>query len=488
MPAPFFGKKFTFTQPDGSTIELRGFGNQFRARFETLDGSPMVKDPVTGFYRPAPANTPDDALGLGVAGIQAVERAAEARPEPVRTKTRWQERLEEKKRGPRPGEAEIALAPPERGTVGDFVGLCLLIEFPDVPQTIPQDEVEAFCNRRGYDGFGNNGSVFDYFFDNSTGRLRYTNIVTPYYQSKHPRSHYTDPAVSWPTRTRELIQEALDHHKSRGFDFRGLTTDREGFVRAVSVFYAGEVVNEFRKGLWPHSSSLLTPFELRPRMKARDYQITDMGNELTLGTFCHENGHMICDFPDLYDLGDPGDTATDSFGTGFFCLMAYGGNADQTNPAQVCAYLKHRAGWTDRLTRITPGLEVTLDASRNDFAIFEKSPTEYFILEARLRAGRDEALPDAGLAIWHVDEKGKNEHEQMTARLHYECSLEQADGRFDLEKAEDAGDRDDLFPFNGNDQFGNATQPDSKWWDGTSSGLEIRGIRQDGTALTFVCE
>ena len=31
-----------------------------------------------------------------------------------------------------------------------------------------------------------------------------------------------------------------------------------------------------------------------------DYQITDMGNRLTLGTFCHENGHMVCDFPDLY--------------------------------------------------------------------------------------------------------------------------------------------------------------------------------------------
>jgi M6 family metalloprotease-like protein len=493
MPAPFHGKRFTFTQPDGSTIELRGFGNQFRARFETLDGSPAIKDPATGFYRLASVDASENALG--VAGItqegdiQGSERAAEAQPGLAWGKTRWQERLEEKKSGMRAAaEENAALAAPERETLGEFVGLCLLIEFPDVRQTIPQDEVEAFCNRRGYDGFGNNGSVFDYFLDNSAGRLRYTNIVAPYYRSRHPREHYTDPTVHWPDRTRELILEALDHHKSRGFDFSGLTTDSEGFVRALNVFYVGEVVNEFQKGLWPHSSSLLAPFELSQGVKARDYQVTDMGHKLTLGTFCHENGHMICDFPDLYDLGDPGDKVTDSYGTGFFCLMGYGGDADPANPAQVCAYLKRRAGWTDRLTQITPGLEVTLDAGRNDFAIFEKSPTEYFIFEARLQAGRDAALPDGGLAIWHVDERGSNEHEHMTPRFHYECSLEQADGRFDLEKAKDAGDRDDLFPCKLNNRFGNASQPDSKWWDGTSSGLEIRRIRRDGTAMTFVSE
>jgi M6 family metalloprotease-like protein len=483
MPAPFHGKRFTFTQPDGSTLEVRGFGNQVQARFETLEGDPVIKDPVTGFYRPVAAS---DREALENASLRAVDE----RPERARVKMRWEERLEEKKRASRAAlaDAEDTLAASQREIAGDFRGLCLLIEFPDVQHTIPQEEVEAFCNRRGYSGFGNNGSVFDYFFDNSAGRLRYTNLVAPYYRTRHRREHYTDPAIPWPDRTRELIREALEHHKARGFDFRGLTTDEEGAVRAVNVFYSGELVNEFTKGLWPHASRLIDPFELRPGMKVKDYQITNMGRELTLGTFCHENGHMICDFPDLYDLGDPGDVKTDSYGTGFFCLMGYGGDADAANPAQVCAYLKHRAGWAERLTRITPGEEVTLEADRNDFALFERSPTEYFILEARLQVGRDAALPGEGLAIWHVDEEGSNENEQMTPRLHYECSLEQADGRFDLERAEDAGDRDDLFPAGRNDRFGDATGPNSRWWDGTPSGLEIRSIRRTGEAITFVSE
>jgi hypothetical protein len=105
----------------------------------------------------------------------------------------------------------IAAAPPSRTTVGDYVGLCLLIDFPDVPGTIDRDEVEAYCNRPGYNGFGNAGSVYDYFLDNSLGRLRYTTVVAPYYTARQPRGYYTDPAIPYGERARELIEEALHH-------------------------------------------------------------------------------------------------------------------------------------------------------------------------------------------------------------------------------------------------------------------------------------
>jgi hypothetical protein len=50
MPTPFINAEFTFTNPDGSTIQVRGSGNQYYAVFETLDGFTVVKDPATGFY------------------------------------------------------------------------------------------------------------------------------------------------------------------------------------------------------------------------------------------------------------------------------------------------------------------------------------------------------------------------------------------------------------------------------------------------------
>ena len=50
MSVPFAGELFTFEEPDGSQIRLLGWGNQFEAVFETLDGYTVVNDPATGFH------------------------------------------------------------------------------------------------------------------------------------------------------------------------------------------------------------------------------------------------------------------------------------------------------------------------------------------------------------------------------------------------------------------------------------------------------
>jgi len=243
------------------------------------------------------------------------------------------------------------------------------------------------------------------------------------------------------------------------------------------VFYAGERTNNWAKGLWPHAYHLQAPIELAPGKLANDYQITDMPSEITLGTFCHENGHMICDFPDLYDYG------YESRGVGAYCLMCAGGHADPRNPVRIGAYLRHAAGWTTKLTSIVPGANVSLAAAKNEFGIFRKNKTQYFIIENRQRTGRDASLPDAGLAIWKVDEAGDNSNEEMTPAAHYECSLIQADGANDLEKGINDGDGGDLFAAGG--KFSDTSRPNSHWWDGSVSGLKISHITAPGPTVTF---
>ncbi len=499
MSSPFYGEEFTFTQPDGTQFRVRGWGDQHHAVFETLDGFTVIEDPVTGFYQYAevtddgeeyrPTGARPGFADPGTLGVEsglrisrpAAKAQAQASPGLPRVKSRWEVRRDRAKMTLRtlmaaPG---VLPAPPERETVGDYVGLCLLVQFPDVPGTIAQEEVEAFCNQPGYTGFGNQGSVYDYFFDNSAGKLRYTNIVAPYYTAKHPRAYYTNEAIPQPIRTWELTKEALAHLKAQGFDFSGLTSDDEDYVYALNVFYAGYRVNNWAKGLWPHSYHLLMPYQLVPGKRVFDYQITDMGSQLTLATFCHENGHMICDFPDLYDYG------YESRGTGVYCLMCAGGKDDKRNPTHINAYLKYRAGWAQTVTKITSGLTATATSGQNDFFIHARNPAEYFIIENRYQAGRDRALTDSGLAIWHVDELGDNSNEDMTPESHYECSLEQADGQYDLEHGGNYGDHKDLFCAGENDRFADSTQPNSKWWDGTSSGLDIHSISQAGQVITF---
>jgi len=495
MSMRFVDQEFTFTQPDGTTLKVLGTGSQYQATFKTLDGYTVTQDPVTGFYHYAESGGVGPVLPDGPragrgnphsAGIVAGVKPPPSRPGTTafvsaglpRSPSRWQKRREQHRTAMLAAAVNgIGLAPPQRQTVGTFVGLCLLIDFPDLKGTIKQSEVHDFCNKQGYSGFGNSGSVRDYFYDVSDGKLTYTNIVTPWYTAKKPRKYYTDEQVPQPIRARELILEALAHHKSKHFDFTGLTADDQQFIYAINVFYAGVRVNNWAKGLWPHSYHLQSPVQLAPGKLANDYQITDMPAEITLGTFCHENGHMICDFPDLYDYGH------ESNGVGSYCLMCAGGNANPKNPIRIGAYLRHAAGWSSNIANIAPGGSVTLASNKNEFALLRKNKTEYFIIENRQQVGRDVSLPDAGLAVWKVDETGDNSNEAMTSASHYECSLIQADGRNDLEKGVNNGDGSDLFAQNG--LFSDTSAPNSKWWDGTSSGLKVSNVSAPGPSITF---
>ena len=503
MAVRFDGRIFTFTQPDGTEIQLRGWGDQYYAVFETLDGYTVTKNPATGYWQvarlAADGNALEPASGTGsrLDGLRAgvpkglrVRREvaiAAARESALRASgRRCEQRRRERREQQRAIRAIAAaggpmLAPPQRQTVGTFVGLCLLIDFSDSPATIGREEVERFCNQAGYSGFGNHGSVLDFFHENSIGRCRYTNIVVPYYRALHPKTYYTDRTIPQPQRAYELMNEALAYHKSRGFDFSPLTVDSQGFVYAMNVYYSGPVTNNWAEGLWPHSHHLGSAVQLRPGMKAFDYQFTAMGSELELGTFCHENGHMLCDYPDLYDYG------YESSGVGGYCLMCAGNNVSEKNPISISAYLKRLSGWARNVTPITHGASITLEAGTNDFAIYSRGGREYFLIENRRKAGRDAALPDEGLAIWHVDEEGDNSHEQMTSGSHYELSLEQADGLFQLERQRNQiGDGGDLFA-GPTARFADGTLPDSKWWNGTSSNLAIEQISKAGQSITFMC-
>lgn len=503
MATLFNGRIFTFTQPDGSKIQLRGFGDQNHAVFETLDGFTVTKNLATSYYEVArvvadgnaleAAPGPDghlDGVGAGLSRGLRVRREsamAAARESALHTAgRRCEQRRQERRQQMRAIRAMAAaggplLAPPQRQTVGDFVGLCLLIDFSDSPATIARDEVEKFCNLPGYTGFGNHGSVFDFYLDNSIGRCRYTNMVAPYYRALQPKTYYTNPNIPQPQRAIELINEALAHHQAAGFDFSPLTVDNQGFVYATNVYYAGPVTNNWAEGLWPHAHHLGAPVALGGGRLAFDYQFTAMGAELELGTFCHENGHMLCDYPDLYDYG------YESSGVGGYCLMCAGNNVSEKNPIQISAYLKRLSGWAKSVTPLVHDSQVTLAADSNDFAIYSRGGREYFLIENRRKAGRDAALPDEGLAIWHVDEDGDNSSEQMTGGSHYELSLEQADGLFQLERLRgQIGDANDLFSGPAA-RFTDSTTPDSKWWNGTSSNLAIDQISGAGASITFRC-
>lgn len=418
---------------------------------------------------------------MGLAGGQATRSALAlglARP-------RWQERRDQHRaqllQQVRSGGA--TKAPPRRLTVGDYTALCLLVDFPDAPGQIDRDEVDAFCNQPGYSGFGNAGSVQDYFRDVSNGRLNYRTVVAPYYTARLPSAHYADTGVAYPVRARELIQEALAFHVQAGFDFSALSADPQQAVYATNVLYAGAPAADWGQGLWPHASRLDRPVRLAPGRVALDYQITSLGHRLSLGVYCHENGHMLCDFPDLYQY------ANQNIGIGRYCLMCLGGNPDPARPTQVSAYLRYRAGWGDAAL-LTPGQHRLPPSSSNRFLLHQRSDTEYLILENRRQQGRDVMLPGSGLAVWYIDELGSNARplDAPEGHQHAECMLLQADGADDLGLGNGDGDAADLFGPGPAPIFVDGTPLAPRWRDGTPTGLQIHSIEADGDDLLFEAE
>jgi len=266
--------------------------------------------------------------------------------------------------------------------------------------------------------------------------------------------------------------------------FSNLTVDNNNRVVAFNVFYAGGNGGVWSYGLWPHCAGLSQDQELSPGgKKVMVYEITNIGDSLGIGTFCHENGHMLCDYPDLYDL-----TAR-SLGVGDYCLMANGGGGDfGRNPSQVCAYLKRASGWatTTDLNTTSVGIALvsaSVGASFNHFYRYQKPgvPTEYFLAECRYQAGHDANLPGSGVLIWHIDELGDNSKVNLdpnTTHTNYEATVVQADNLWHLERNQNTGDANDLY-YSGNTAagyrncFNDSSAPVAYWWAGTPSGVRF---------------
>jgi M6 family metalloprotease-like protein len=387
---------------------------------------------------------------------------------------------------------------------GGKVGLMILAQFPDDPATAANDPVNfpttqakmaRYSNEIGYTDDGNTGSIRDYFSDQSLGSLDFTQVVSVIITLPQPRSYYN--FSNYPTNTlyldagtagRRLVTDAVAVLKASGFDFSGLTVDTNKRVLATSLMFAGNFSGVWAQGLWPHAWTLAPQINVGTISNPRYiyfYQITHVPNASpVIGTMCHELGHLVLDYPDFYDT-DAADGASE--GVGEHSLMGSGNylNGGRT-PAPIDLYLKDYSGWT-AITELVPGAPTqrTLTAGNYGYRIRKPgSSSEYFLIENRSNDDRWAThSPDKGIAIWHVDEAvtTANKRQQMTNSQHYELSLEQADGLYDMEANRNRGDNKDLY--DSFKRFDASTTPNSRWWNGTASQMSLQVLNPPGTPV-----
>jgi len=489
-----FGEFLTFRQEQGPPVRLRTIGDEKYSRYETADGYTVVYDTGRGLYCYATLS-PDDLGNFVSTGVEIAEPAPAGVPRHLKEdrsikNARIIERFEAMV-PPTPGESTKKLLTfgPSGGLLpgrvlnsGDVKGLTILVTFADTSTTVTHGHVDAVLNSPT-PTLGNVSSVNEYFKTISTGKLNFTNVVVGPFMMSKPKLWYADAANEG-----KLVPEAIRLAEASGVDFRQFDSRRDGVVDSLCIMYAGRT--EYRGDLWPHN---WTHRSIVDGIRTDLYIVTAMGSrpeELSIGTFCHESGHLLCRFPDLYDYGvaeREGDDF-DSAGLGFYCIMGAGNHLDRgKTPAPLSVYLRDLADWCPNQVDLNQAgtyeaVHGAYDTVMKYRGLFDN---EYYLVENRSRLGLDTHLTSSGLAVYHCDTRGSNEFQDGTAAKHYQCALLQADGHLDLEHNTNQGDDSDLYGAVAGTAVSHSTKPATLWWNGSEAGLTVSDVSGPGEAITF---
>jgi hypothetical protein len=199
--------------------------------------------------------------------------------------------------------------------------------------------------------------------------------------------------------------------------------------------------------------------------------MTDMGSTPSLYVFCHECGHMIFGWPDLYGVGD-------------YCLMA--NRMSETNPVPVNDFYRADQSWIPlRDIQATDNLKLTGIPNGEGFRFQNPARSQECFFWSNIKnTGRWSVLKGRGLLLWHFDKTIGTNTPPQTLSL----AVVQADGRNDLDTTNwpSPGSEAKDFFYQGNRAEINATSlPNSNWNNGQASGLRIHDIGSISDSMGF---
>jgi M6 family metalloprotease-like protein len=482
-----FGEILRFGQSKGPEISLKVFGDEHYARYEDMNGFSAIYDDELGVFcyaRLSVGSFRSTGTPLSEPVPEGLVRHLQESQETIVARALARKMRRSAMAGGQREAEVVRTLGPNQGllegrvlSIGTVKGLTILVNFQDLASTVTRADVDEMLNGENYNRNGNICSAREYFDRVSSGKLKYTNFVVGPYTLSRNREFYVNNL---------LVEEALRLAVADGLDLKQFDSRNENIIDALNIMYAGQT--QYRGELWPHNWHIDLQFGA---MRTDLYLLTSLGRtpaDLSIGTFCHENGHLLCRFPDMYDYGERDGDSVKSAGIGSYCLMGSGNHNDNgLSPSPVCAYLRDLAGWCD--TEIDLKTAANHQARQGDYNTVLKyrtsKPNEYFLVENRSRMGFDRGLPASGLAVYHCDILGSNELQQGTSAKHYQCALLQADGRRDLEQDANRGDGDDLYAAIQGVALSAASSPHSREWDGRDSGLVISDIAAPGGTMAF---
>lgn len=302
------------------------------------------------------------------------------------------------------------------GVTGKRKGLVILVNFKDkkMQSKHTQAEWNDYFNKVGYNKYGNNGSVHDYFYAQSYGKLDLEfDVIGPVTVSKNMASYGANDAQGNDIDPAGMIKEACElAYAKEKMDMSQYDWDGDGAVDQVYVIYAGygEAAGGEPNTIWPHEWDIegggysLVLGGQRIRTYACSSELNGgNGTDISgIGTACHEFSHCM-GIPDFYDTAGGG-----CFGMDAWDLMDYGSyGGDGYEPTGYNTYEKWVSGWIEPTILTAPcyikNMKPLSDAPEACVVFNEANKNEYYIFENRQLKGTDVALPNHGMLVIHVD-------------------------------------------------------------------------------------
>lgn len=412
----------TFVQSDGTSIKVRLCGDENLNYYVTEDGVPLLRAANGDFCYADTYGFAPKSSGI-VAHEQAARSVSERRH--VSSLASIEVLRPRVARAASVGRRRAARLAATRSLAdgAERRGLVVMMEFSD-RQFYTADSFDrwsAILNQEGYAEYGANGSVSDYFRDQSAGRFNLKFDIVGPVMAKRERDYYgADSLGLLDVHVADLVVEACNAAKAAGKDFRDYDWDGDGVVDQVFVLYAGAgqaATGNPESFIWPHEYRISAYKQWPDGYEIDGVKIDTYacGCELQgleryttgrlsgLGTFCHEFSHCL-GLPDFYNTADGDDMLED------WDLLADGCyNADGWCPPNYNCHEKELCGWAQAVELEGPATVSGLLPMAQGGAAYkvrndcDGTADEYYLLENRQQTGWDAYLPDAGLVITHVD-------------------------------------------------------------------------------------
>lgn len=337
-------------------------------------------------------------------------------------------------------------------------------------------------------------SVKSYFQHVSNGKLDINcNIVMKAVLLDKPKEHYDDPTKTISDVSRQFVTDVLSKLLEDNEELAQMrqpvldaATLEDGNAISLNIIYAGQTSSSWNKGLWPHSYNLSQPIKFTKSDGTECYfkNYSVFGTTSGVSTICHELGHQVCKFPDLYQSVNG---TSVSYGVGRSCLMG----SSSVYVQDINPYFKLVQGWIQPidLASFSSSRIIDLPCDGKTVYLYKKSSSEFFLIQHSEKSSIG-SLDE--IVIWRVNTTYTNTSSRVVGignDKHARGLLVQIvepDGSYSLHGSGIEG-TGLMRGFHSNDSFNDMSCPTSRWYDGSESKLKLFNFRvsSDGKHARF---